>query len=85
LARHAHKIGPLAPATADVETRPAALRIAESGQTGVDPVGGLRLNLNRAFGASQDRWSPLSTSVFLLAVCGTFWFLVAVAVLNTRH
>ena len=85
LARHAHKIGPLVATTGETEPGPTPLRVARSGQTGVDPVGGLQMTLGRAFRTtSQDRWSPLSTSIFLLAVCGTFWSLVALALLNAR-
>ena len=86
MARNAHKIGPLVPAVERAAPAPAPLRLAEGGQAGFDPVGRLRFHVSKAFGASgQDRWSPLSTSVFLLAVCGTFWLLVAMALLNSRH
>ena len=85
MARHAHKIGPLVATTGKTEPGPTPLRVARNGQTGVDPVGGLQMNLSRALkSTTQDRWSPLSTSIFLLAVCGTFWSLVALALLNAR-
>ena len=85
MARTAHKFRPVAPAGGKVEAEIAPLRIAERGPVGFDPVGRLRLDIGRAFGATgQDRWSPLGTSIFLLAVCGTFWILVALALLSGR-
>lgn len=85
MARHAPRMGPLVPTAGDIEPGATPLRAGETGQTGVEPVGGLQMNLGKAFRAtSQDRWSPLSTSIFLLAVCGTFWSLVALALLNAR-
>lgn len=86
MAQNAHKIGPLMPATKLAETRAPSLRIADGGPSGFDPVGRLRADLDTALlPGGQDRWSPLGTSLFLLAVCGTFWVLVAMALFNGRH
>lgn len=83
MARNAHKIS--LPATQDmaVDRSPAPLRIADDAQGGYDPVGRLRADLDIAFvSGGHGRWSPLGTSMFLLAVCGTFWVLVAMALVN---
>lgn len=86
MARHAQKTSPVVPASGGGETGIAPLRIAGGAPTGFDPVGRLRFDISRAFGANnQDRWSPLGTSLFLLAACGTFWSLVAFALLSGRQ
>lgn len=86
MARNTQTISPVVPAADRAETGIAPLRIAGAAPAGFDPVGRIRFDISRAFGATnQDRWSPLGTSLFLLVACGTFWGLVALALLIGRH
>jgi hypothetical protein len=87
LGRNAHKFSPSvsAPGSIRVASAKGQISLSEAGQAGVDPVARLQANISGAFKTTEDRWSPLSTSVFLLAVCGTFWALVAALVLGRLH
>ena len=69
-----------APAPVSAPPRPKA---AKAEASGFNPVGRVQTDLQAAHHA--DRWSSRTTSAFLIAVCGSFWALIAMALLHSQR
>ena len=69
-----------APAPVSAQLRQKA---AKAEASGFNPVGGVQTDLQATHHA--DRWSSRTTSAFLIAVCGSFWALIALALLHSQR